>query len=302
MSPAKKKKKGPVEPAPLVKLISFLRGRGRPLAAVGLLTAAIAVGCCLVWPVVRDWVLSSRSYIVGPQQVHINQPPDWIHTDIRAEVFLDTSLDWPMSIMDEDLNERIRNAFSLHPWVAKVGEVWKQHPARVQVELVYRRPVCMVEVSGRLYPVDGGGVLLPGGDFSAVEAARYPKLTGVDRVPVGTVGESWGDPVVLDGAGVAEALLPVWQRLKLSRIEPSSVLATGVAEEHFYTLVTRRGTRVLWGRSPSTDAPGELPAAEKVARLRQYAQEHGSLEGRGGPQQLDVHRLQPPRVSWRPTR
>ena len=38
------------------------------------------------------------------------------------------------------------SAFMLHPWVAK-ATVTKRAGARVQVDIVYRRPVCMVEVA-----------------------------------------------------------------------------------------------------------------------------------------------------------
>jgi len=78
--------------------------------------------------------------------------PEWIHCDLRAEIFRSAALDGPLSIMDEDLAERIAVACALHPWVARVRSVRKYHPARVVVELDYRRPVLMVEVTGGLLP------------------------------------------------------------------------------------------------------------------------------------------------------
>jgi len=249
---------------------------------------------------VREYFLASDEYVVRPEKVEITPLPRWIQTDIRSEVFRNASLDGRLSIMDDDLAERILGAFSLHPWVAKVIRVRKRHPARLEVELVYRRPVCMVEVPGDLLPVDVRGVLLPRGDFSPVEASRYPRLVSIKTVPAGAVGESWGDPRVVGGAEIAAALGEVWDELKLSRIVPSDPLATGVAEEPTYTLVTRGGTQILWGRAPSTNAPGELPAADKVARLKEYTAEHGTLEGQDGPQKLDVHQLPSRRVSSRP--
>ncbi len=299
MSPARKKKRAPHPATPLGRLVGYLRGTvfardaGRPFAVTALLAAAIGGAWCVVWPQVRGHVLSRGQYVVGPQQVEITTPlPPWINAELRTEVFRNTSLEAPLSILDDDLTERIGNAFSLHPWVAEVPRVSKHHPARVEVELVYRRPVCMVEVSGRLFPVDSQGVLLPGGDFSPVEAGRYPRLLGVEKVSVGTLGESWGDPRVAGGAAIADALLAVWEGLELAGIVPSAPSATGVGEEHTYTLVTRGGTRVLWGRAPGTDAPGELAAADKVTRLQHYLAQHGTLEGRDGRQELDVHRLQ----------
>ncbi len=300
MSPPKKKAKSRPEPSPLGKAIRFLCGPGLPVASLVLLAVVAVATPCLMWLIVGDDLLGSDDYMVGPQQVHIVTPqPDWIHSDIRSEVFRSTGMNEPMSIMDDGLTRRIRDAFALHPWVAEVGRVSKGHPARVDVELLYRRPVCMVDVSGRLYPVDAGGVLLPSGDFSSVEATRYPKLTGVDEIPVGIVGENWGDVRVSGGAETADVLLPVWNELKLLRIVPSTAPEAGLAGRHTYMLITRGGTRVFWGLAPGTGGPGELPTAEKIARLKQYVVEHGTLDGLG---ELDVYRLESPRVSSRPKR
>lgn len=296
-----RKRKSAARPAWLRNWLAFLWGPGRPFVLAALLLAALLGAWYAVWLTVRRRVLSSDQYVVGPRQVQITPPPDWIQRDIRVEVFHNVSLDRPLSIMDENLAERVANAFSLHPWVAEVVRVRKRHPARLEVELIYRRPVCMVEVRGDLLPVDVHGVLLPHAedDFSPVEKSRYPRLVGIDAGPVGTEGEYWGDARVVGGAEVAAALREVWQELNLWKIVPSEPSAPGLAEEPTYTLVTRGGTRIFWGRAPGTDAPGDLPAAEKIVRLRNYAARHGTLEGDGRPQEIDVYNL---RVSSRPKR
>ncbi len=308
MGAVKRKRKSPARPAWLGKLISLMRGPAGPFVRAALLVALLFGAWYLVWLKVSDRVLSSEEYVVGPRDVEITPLPEWIHTDVRSDAFRNASLGGPLSIMDDQLTERIANAFSLNPWVAKVVQVRKRPPARVKVELVYRRPVCMVQlhgdllpvdVHGDLLPVDVHGVLLPYGndDFSSIEKSYYPRLVGIDTVPVGTVGECWGDARVVGGAEIAAALGEVWDELNLQQIVPSAPLTTGVAKEPTYTLVTRGGTRILWGRAPGTDAPGELPAADKVARLRKYTEQHGTLEGVSGPQELDLYGL---RVSSRP--
>jgi hypothetical protein len=282
-------------------LISVLRGPAGPFVWVALLVLVLFGAWYLVWLKVGEGVLSSDQYVLGPQQVEIAQP-EWIHTDVRSEALRNASLDGPLSIMDDRLTERIANAFKLNPWVAKVVQVSKLPGARVKVELVYRRPVCMVEVPGDLLPVDVHGVLLPytRDDFSSIDKSRYPRLVSIDTAPVGTVGECWGDVRVVGGAEIAAVLGEVWEELNLQQIVPSAPLATGVGEEPTYTLVTRRGTRVPWGRAPGTDAPGELPAADKVARLLKYTQQHGTLEGANGPQELHILGLRVSSRSRRP--
>jgi hypothetical protein len=43
--------------------------------------------------------------------------------------------------------------------------------------------------------------------------------------------------------------------------------------------VTRSGTQIRWGRAPSSDLPGEVPALEKIEQLKRYAaQNNNSLD------------------------
>ena len=124
--------------------------------------------------------------------------------------------------MDDDLVERVAKAFAGHPWVAKVLSVAKRYPASVKVELAYRKPVCMVVVPGGLVPVDEGGILLPRGegDFSPLEATRYPRLEGIDHMPAAPVGSRWTDAKVIGGAEIAAAIGPAWGGLGLRLIVP----------------------------------------------------------------------------------
>lgn len=282
----------PIFPPAMVNLFRMLTGPGRWAVSMALVLALFLGGWYYVWNRVRQRVLSSDQYVLTPRDVEMTPLPDWIHADIRAEVFRDASLDGGLSIMDEDLCERIAGAFSMHPWVAKVRSVRRSFPGRVEVELVYRRPVCMVEVPDGLLPVDAEGVLLPRGDFSPVEAGRYPRLAGIRTVPVGPVGTRWGDGHVIDGAAIAAAFGPTWGELKLDRIVPAASL-TAYSPETTYELFTTGGTRILWGRGPASTMPSELPAVDKVARLKRYATEHGSLDAPDGPQVLDIKMLGP---------
>ncbi len=280
---------------------------------VAVVFAAIVGGSFFTWMKLKDRILGSPEYRLDPQEVEITPVPDWIHSDLRADVFRDPTLDGPLSIMDDDLAERIARAFARHPWVAKVVRVQPLHPASVQVELEYRRPVCMVEVPGGLFPVDVEGFLLPGRDFSPGEAARYPRLIGVERTPIGPPGNRWPNAKVIGGAEIAAALGPAWEAMRLQRIvplaaDPAAVAATGGvvggdssrqngprrSVEPFFALVTRGGTRILWGYAPGAGAIGELTVEEKVARLKRYLADHDTLDGRGGRrQELDVRTLPP---------
>lgn len=314
---AAKKRKNTTSPAPIRAATTWLLGPGRTVLLASAVVAAAVGGLAFAWSKLGDRILSSPEYRLGPGQVEISPPPpDWIRSDLRGEVFRDPTLDAGMSILEADLCERIALAFERHPWVEKVDRVSKRHPASVLVELQYRRPACMVEVPGGRLPVDARGVLLPPEGFTPLEAARYPRLAGVDQMPSVPPGRRWPDPRVIGAAEIAEAIGAAWGGLGLKEIfalaaDPTAAPVGGAAYnrhgdddrlrqspgrsvEPFFALVTPVGTQILWGYAPGANAAGELPAEEKVARLKRYLAEHDTLDARGGRRQdLDVRTLPP---------
>ncbi len=242
------------------------------------------------WRRLGPELFGSPQYQLTRQRLVVTSRPDWIRRDVADQVFRDLSLEGPLSVLDEQLLQRVRNAFALHPWVARVERVERRYPATICVDVVYRRPVCVVETAGRLIVVDGEAVVLPDEDFSPVEKARYPRLTGIDSGPLGPVGTRWGHPRVAGGAEIAAVLLPAWESLGLERIIPSAMPPTASEQEQTYELLTRKGTWIFWGKAPSAERPGEPSAADKLARLQRYLAEHGTLEGTAGPQRLDLTR------------
>ncbi len=311
MSAAKKRKNKGVVPAWLRKAGRWLFGPGRSALIAAAVAAAVGGGIYWAWQEWQDRMLGGPEYRLDPRLVEITPPPDWIHSDIRAEVFRDPALAGRLSIMDEKLGERLARAFERHPWVANVRLVRLHHPSSASVELEYRRPACMVETGGGLYPVDVEGVLLPGGDFSPGEKAGYPRLGGVERIPNVPPGSRWPDARIVGGAEIAAALRSDWEAMDLQRIvpliadrtvsgargNPRGRAAPSRTVEPIFALLTRRGTQITWGYAPGAGAVGEPPSAEKVARLKRYLAEHDTLDGRDGrPQKLDV-RTMPPSVA-----
>ncbi len=231
--------------------------------AASLLLAALGGGSYAIWQTVAPHIADDPMYKLSADAITITPRPDWIRADVRGEALRDGSLDGPMSILDPQLTSRIAKAFELHPWIEQVVAVRKFSPARVEVELVYRKPVCMVEVPGGLYAVDKHGVLLPSTDFTPTDAARYPRLGGVALATESLVGTRWEDGRVQGAAHIAANLADAWTELQLVRIVASS--------DHIpmYELQTTRGTRVIWGFAPGEDAHEPSPA-DKIAALREH--------------------------------
>lgn len=252
----------------------------RRLLPAALVAGAVGGGGYLLWQSVAPFVLPSANFDLMAERITLTPPPPWIRSDIKQEVLRDASLDRGASILDDDLAARAAKAFQLHPWIARVESVRKVAPAGLVVEVIYRRPVCMVEVPGGLYAVDADAVLLPSGDFSPAEARRYPRLSGTRATTAGPVGTIWPDARVQSAARLAATLVDVWESLDFNRI-----MTTPSGELEVYTA---RGTRVLWGHAEG-DGPDQRDLARaKVVRLQGYAAEHGGLDASAELVDLDV--------------
>ena len=275
----------------MVTLMGYLWGPGRWLSGMVLLAGAFAVGAWLGWQVVRERVLFSDAYLVRKEHLFPAPPmPEWIRSDVLEHVFRTATRDGPLYLWQENLCQHLADAFRQHPWVARVQEVRKSYPARIEVQLQWRRPVCMVLWQEQLFPVDGEGTLLPAADFSPAETVRYARLTGIPTPPPKLPGARWQDVRVIDGAQIAAALAPVWETFRLSFIR-AVPLAESPTAETLFELWTHGGSRIIWGLGPTVQRPAEPTLADKIARLQRYVQQHGALDTPQGPQTLDLRLL-----------
>jgi hypothetical protein len=255
----------------------FQSHKGRRLAAAAVVAVAVVVGSLHLWQQLRSHVVSQPEYLVAASDIEITPPPDWIHNNIKAAAIRDAGLPAKLSILDDRVTERLSQAFLLNPWIARVEKVQSSYPARVRVDLVYRRPVAMVEVFGGLLPVDGDAVLLPTEDFSPADAMQYPRIAGIKSSPLGPLGTQWGDPVVAAAAKLSGLLRGVWGDLQLHHISEHRE-PTGGNPRVCLDLVSRGGTVFVWGSAPQEETADELAAGKKLDRLLQWKTTGGSLD------------------------
>jgi len=234
--------------------------------------------------------ISSRpEYQLRTADIRINDAPQWIPKDLVSQVITQSRLGTRRSVLEEGLTKEIAAAFEKHPWVEKVVKVSKAVPARIDVELVYRRPVAMVEIPTGLLPIDGSGVLLPPTEFTSEDARRYPLITQPKMSPQGAVGTSWGDPQVVAAAKLASALLPHWKEFGLvSIVIPTRIDLRAPLVELVFELHTKGGSHIIWGRAPGVVYPLELSAEQKIGRLEECLTRFGGFDLPDGPYEIDI--------------
>ncbi len=270
-----------------------LLGLGSPIARQILLCVVITAAFVLLmiagWNHYADKFASRAEFLLSPRDILINKQPAWIHSNVLTETVEKAKLPEQLDLRDRELTSKIATTFAYHPWIKKVNKVVKQYPAKVLVDVEYRRPVAVVEViylkdgvqKTGVVPIDDEGTLLPDKDFSLAQALQYPRILIDRKKPRADVGRKWEDPRVAEAASIAVELLPYWNDLKLSRI----VLKEDGGSH--YELELADSTRIIWGSPPGKELPQEAMAKHKVQVILQRAAE-SSLSSHEPQPSLDL--------------
>jgi hypothetical protein len=167
-----------------------------PLAAAALLL--LSLGALGRWA--RESLRQEDRYRISFAAIQCQPPPGPEQADLLSEVQYLSGLSDQLALLDDDLAERLRDAFAKHPWVESVQEV-KIAPRRIEVRLRYRKPVLAVQTSGQLRAVGATGVLLP----ATANTHGLPIFSGTALPPQGPAGTPWGDAAVEAAARAAAA-------------------------------------------------------------------------------------------------
>lgn len=262
---------------------------------LALVLLATGVAARKVWDGLQAKLAESPRYRITADVIHVSpqQLPPWIRSDVKTQVLRDSGITDSLTLLDDPgvIQQRLVDAFELHPWVRKVERVDLASPRRIEIDLDYREPVAVVVAtsgtSSEMLPVDSEAVRLPGGGLMDVEKSYLPRITGIENRPL--VGKAWSDIRMQGAARLATELRSVWEAYNLLDIVPSPY--PEVQRSHrFYTYEVRTsgGTAIRWGAAPSFAPPGESPFQEKLAHLASYIEQHGPLDSIDSPQTIDV--------------
>ena len=264
----------------------------RRLIVAAIILGLVLVGWSYAWRTWGEPGTTGHDFLVTPEKISVTPLPAWIHADVKMEVVKSGSLS-SLPLRDPQLVDKVSRAFAAHSWVASVKKVSKHYPARIEVELEYRRPVAMVEViwqgEPKLYFIDAASVLLPSEDFeNEVEqkAPHFLRIFAGDVSPTGRAfGTPWGSERIAGAALLADAWQDRWQKLGLYKVLLDKDDPNG---KPMYVLATKSDTRMRWGHAPGSEAKEEQTSREKIAWLEQYVAKHGPLDKSAADASLDL--------------
>jgi hypothetical protein len=273
-----------------VKVRSAGPGRRARLAALGR----------AIWPPILKWVLpslalvavcvagllwsrnavatSTRHRVIAPEhdlaQMGVN---DW-GADIAKEIDRCVAFADGRSILDETLPQEVANAYHRSPWVKQVHSVQKRYPNQLHARLDLRRPAAAVtfrsSLGTRYYLVGDDGVCLPRSytTWPARLSKRIPVVRGVRGAPP-PAGQRWNDPAVLSALRVVAVLKSspvITRRFHFVEVDVRNFGGRRDPKLSEINVITQNNCVIEWGRAPGSDAPGELPVPEKIAKLERF--------------------------------
>jgi hypothetical protein len=135
----------------------------------------------------------SPRYNIAVADLECQPPVGMTRQEFLDEVRYESRLPSRLNVLDEELPQNLRDAFTRHPWVEKVESVEIKPAKQVIVTLTFRKPVLAVKLGTELRVVDGDGVLLP----RKTATAGLPIYDGIAKAPLrDQAGTRWGDPNV----------------------------------------------------------------------------------------------------------
>jgi hypothetical protein len=261
------------------------------LRPVVLLAIVGGVSLYIAGPVAWSWLpdLTRRpEYRVRADKIRFTDPPAWVPAGFIRDVIREGELPEELSLLDDHLVDQVAKALQKDAWVERVVSVRKDFGTGVSAVIEYRKPVAFVVTETDHYPIDREARLLPPPNLPP-GSDELPVIRNAHSTPQVALGTAWGDRAVEGAAKLAAILGPLWKKLKLESIQiPDAAAKSGGSAETIYELRTVGGSRIIWGRAPGSDHPGELTYQQKVGRLEDYAARNGGFSDEHGPYEIDI--------------
>lgn len=255
-------------------LFALFGGHGRGLLHLAGVVAVVA-GMMFGLSALKERVYALPEYDL-PVVVKLVDAPSWLNEAQREEML--SGLE-PMRFLKAHATREVAAHLERSGWVEQVVRVERCRGGAIEVRCEYRRPLAVVQQSGRFMLVDEQGIRLPGvysdpGEFVIVQGVG---------APAPEVGEWWEGADVQAGLRLVKLLVGEPFYGQVGAVSVHNYGGREAARESHLALLTRpdgRGGawgRVLWGSGPGEEIE-EPTASEKIRLLRANYQQCGRID------------------------
>jgi hypothetical protein len=257
--------------------------------------AGLGSGAVWGYAALHENVRTSPQYRMTSQSLVLERFPPWMTEAIRSELDvrrLDPTFPKEFSLLDDDVCDRMAEAYGRCLWVERVERIVRRDPRSntwadpnrpsLEIDLKFRRPLAFVQVQEGFCLVDEQGVRLPGLYHEPrLGNSTFLAVTGVPWLAP-QPGQAWADPALAAALKVASAVESKRQTFHLVSVDMSNFGYKRSPRDTEIALWTANETRIKWGKAPSPEAERlqEKTAVEKVAYLEfVYKSLHGQVDG-----------------------
>lgn len=277
-----KAKKSASSPSRKTSISSDLRWR---LALHGTIFVIFASGIVSLFRISEIYVDRRIAVPTEPPKVVLANRPGWMSDFLAEQIVKSTQPVGLHSAFDQKLLIQTARELSLNPWIKHVNQVrrvYGQSPGdTLEIDCEYRSPAALVKWGQYFWLVDSQGVKLP----EQYTVDQLPKIIvgadgktnirmidGVSRPPSES-GRIWPGDDIAGGLEMARLLSAVDWADQIRDIDVSNFGGRRDSQSAEIVLVTRFGTQIRWGRSPSRDdgvvevgVPQKLAAIDAIFR------------------------------------
>jgi hypothetical protein len=240
---------------------------------------AVAAGWWLGVPRLRDHARSGQAALVV--DVEFREAPAWATEELLGGLRHAVLRRLDADPFDREGLVAARAALADTGWFADVRQVRRLAPGRIVVDAQFVDPFVVVRDRDGDHVVDRDGRLVPR-TFAPDAAPEFVVIRGAFFDRPRRPGEIW------PGADIAAALALCrtiedrpWRR------QVRGIQVSEYAQREVLYMVTDRGHRILWGRPPGAERPGEASLEQKLLHL-DFPHEHfGHIDG-GYDGDLDI--------------
>jgi hypothetical protein len=230
---------------------------------------------------VRDRVREDPRFCLGSWSIALGALPEWVTPEIRSElerIDLGGEEGSP-SLFDGGALDRVKERLERSPWVREVSRIRLRYPTFeaagvIDVELILRVPVALVEHGGLYYLADREGTRL-GNPYREAPTVWFG-VPAVVCIPAAgqlpDAGGRWTSRDVLQGLEVAKVLhesgIPrEFPSRRIDSIDLSNL--HGRKDPRKSEIVLWSGSlRLTWGRSPISSGARSVSVKDILANLR----------------------------------
>ena len=242
-------------------------------------TGLLVFSATALWKRHRNALLDDTQFLIGAEQIEVNQPPSWLEQPLNNAIFQIS--DSENSLLNPSIVPQTYDYLSRHPWIREVDRVEKSH-AGLKVKLKYRVPTAFVEIKkNHGIPVDDVGVIV---DSKILSETQYQvmrqslmriSLRGLNVQGTSIPWQPWPDTRVPQAISLCQFLGPASKELELFRIVDDNLPSR---DQHARLEVwTLNGTSVIWGSAPGLEIEGEAAPESKLAAIREFVKRKGKL-------------------------